>query len=379
VDAALSTEPGSYKANLNLATLEYRNGNFKAARHILSRLLHDDPSHRFSANAWSLLGLACDKLGEFETAFGAFVEANRRVLNADDAQRVGDESARQLASIGALREWFTQEKVADWGRRTSVDDLPTPVFLVGFPRSGTTLLDQILHAHSAVRTLEEKPTLTKMTTDFLDGKNRGENRLQALSHLTGKQIAFYRSDYWERVCRVLGTYDKGSVIVDKLPLNIVWLGLIYCFFPDAKVIVALRDPRDVALSNFMQLFQLNRSMYHFLSLEGTAAFYGAVMDLYHHYRSVLPLNRIEIRYEDLVHHTASELVRLIDFLGLNWEDGILEFHGAAKQRKITTPSYRQVVKPIYRQAVGRWRNYRKHLQPVLPELAPFVKAFGYDD
>jgi Flp pilus assembly protein TadD len=375
VAAALQLEPKSYEANLNQATLEYRSGNYEAARRILAKLLREDPSHKFFAETSSLLGLVYDKLGDFNAAFGAFLEANRCVLNSHDADFFSHESVRQLAFITRLRKWFTSEKIAVWATDLPVDGLSVPVFLGGFPRSGTTLLEQILNAHSKVTTIEERPTLTKITNDFVNE----ENSLDSLTSLSRKVIAAYRSDYWARVYPVEDSTEKRGMIVDKLPLNIIWLGLIYRFFPEAKVIVALRDPRDVTISSFMQNFRLNRSMYHFLTLEGTAKFYAVVMDLYLHYRRILPLDFIEVRYEDLVFNTESEMRRLIDFLGLAWEDKVLRYYLTAKQRKITTPSYKQVIKPIYQESIARWINYRRWLEPVLPHLNRFVKALGYNE
>jgi hypothetical protein len=119
-------------------------------------------------------------------------------------------------------------------------------------------------------------------------------------------------------------------------------------------------------------------MYHFLTMEGTAMFYVAVMDLYLHYLKVLPLKFLEIRYEDLVSDTVTEMRKMLEFMDLGWEEQILNYSVAAKERKISTPSYRQVIEPIYREAVARWVNYRNWLEPVLPVLEPLVKELGYD-
>lgn len=374
VDHAIRLQPTSYKAKLNLASLEYRDERYEEARSILEELLEGDPSHESFPRAAHLMGLVCDKIGHFEKAFKAFLEGNRYVLNSSEAALFEEASMKQLSSVEYLRRWFSSENISLMDNYVPMKDVRQPVFLVGFPRSGTTLVDQILNAHSSVRTIEEKSTLAEITGDFFEN----ENRLEELISLSGEEIDNYRLRYWEAVNNELKGEEQPSLIVDKLPLNIIWLGLIYRFFPDARIIVALRDPRDVTISNFMQDYKLNRSMYHFLTLESTATFYAAVMDLYIHYRKVLPMEFLEIRYEDLVFGTVSEIRKVLDFLNLSWEERILNYYAAAKQRRISTPSYKQVVKPIYREAVARWVNYGSWLEPVLPVLEPVVKELGYD-
>ncbi|MDY6839505.1 MAG: sulfotransferase [Thermodesulfobacteriota bacterium] len=374
VDNAIRLQPNSYKARLNLATLEYRDERYEEACSILAKLLEEDPSHPSFPRAASLMGLACDKLGHFERAFKSFLEGNHYISNSSEAGLLEEASMKHLNSIEYLRRWFSSENISAMDNYVPLRDDRQPVFLVGFPRSGTTLVDQILAAHSSVRTIEEKPTLAEITGDFFEN----ENRLQALISLSTEEIDNYRLRYWERVNNELKGEEQPVVTVDKLPLNIIWLGLICRFFPQAKVIVALRDPRDVIISNFMQDYELNRSMYHFLTLETTATFYAAVMGLYIHYREVLPMECLEIHYEDLVFDTVSEIRRILDFLNLSWEEPILNYHAAAKERKICTPSYKQVVKPIYTEAVARWVHYRSWLEPVLPVLKPVLKILGYD-
>lgn len=164
-----------------------------------------------------------------------------------------------------------------------------------------------------------------------------------------------------------------------MPLNIVHLGLVRRIFPQAKIIVALRDPRDVVLSCFMQSFAPNDAMVHFNQINRAADLYVAIMENYLVQRDFLGLDMFDYRYEDLVAEPAKAAGSVLDFLGLPWQDSVLDFHSRKRDRLVMTPSYQDVREAVYSRAVARWRNYQDQLSPVLDRLAPFVKAFGYEE
>ena len=164
-----------------------------------------------------------------------------------------------------------------------------------------------------------------------------------------------------------------------MPLNIAHAGLIHRLFPEAKFILALRDPRDCVLSCFMQTFLPNDAMANFLTLEDAAKFYDFVMDLWKQYEGMLPLTVHRVRYEDVVSNFDESVRSLLQFLGLPWDDAVSHYQDTAmKREQIRTPSYHQVVQPIYKRASGRWLNYRIQIQPVLGILEPWAKQFGYE-
>ena len=171
---------------------------------------------------------------------------------------------------------------------------------------------------------------------------------------------------------------EDRLLLDKLPLNLVETGLINVLFPDAKIIVALRDPRDVCLSCFMQGFDLNIGMVNFLWWERTVELYANVMDLWLHVREMLTLPFIEVRYEDTVRDLEGQARRMLDFLGLEWDDRVIRFYEAARKKAILTPSFAAVTKPVHTGAIGRWRNYAGPVERVAGTLQPYIKAFGYD-
>jgi hypothetical protein len=236
----------------------------------------------------------------------------------------------------------------------------------------------MLDAHPAVKTLEEK--------DAIDVVRRRIHAMpggypDALATLSAGELADLRGLYWAEVAGHLGGAAASALLVDKMPLNSIEAGLIHRLFPRARFLLALRHPADVVLSNFMQAFKPNAAMVQFGSLAAAARFYAGVMALWQQYRRVLPLSVLTVRYEDLIADVEGETRRILAFLDLPWSADVLAYRERAEARPIATPSYHQVVEPVYRRAVGRWRNYRPFFEEAdaLSPLAPFIAAFGYDD
>jgi hypothetical protein len=254
----------------------------------------------------------------------------------------------------------------------------TPVFLVGFPRSGTTMTEQILAAHSGIITLEERHFVEAVRYEWARIVGANPDIGWMADQLDAEHILQLRSFYREKVESDLEAPIGSATVIDKLPLNIMHIGLINLIFPDAKIVVAIRDPRDACLSCFMQDFELNSAMIHFLSLEQTVEFYTQVMGAWLHFRDIVSLSQLVVRYEDIVQNLEREARQLIDFIGLDWEPGILQFHQKAKNRVILTPSYTAVTEPVHARAIGRWRNYRQQFNPLMPRLEPFIDEFGYE-
>ncbi|CAK9039529.1 Uncharacterized protein aq_1088 [Durusdinium trenchii] len=197
--------------------------------------------------------------------------------------------------------------------------------------------------------------------------------------MTDEKVNSYRKKYWTRAREEIRNASiSGELVIDKLPLNTILLGLIYRLFPDAKVIFALRDPRDVVLSCFQQRFGMNAAMFQLLKLDSAAMYYDQVMSLAEVYRARLPLNLHVVRYEDVVGDIKKTVSDLLGFLGLEWEDGILEYRNQAHNRWISTPSSEQVIQPLYGSSIGKWRNYQRHMETIMPILEPWVEKYGYN-
>ena len=206
--------------------------------------------------------------------------------------------------------------------------------------------------------------------EFLSGPGGVERLAATVSDL----LAPYRESYWSRARQFVPDL-AGKVFVDKYPLATIRLPLMSKVFPEAKIIFALRDPRDVVLSCFRRAFKMNASMYEFTSLETAARFYDAVMSAGEVYLARLPLKVHRLRYEDLVADFEDEGRALCEFLGVEWTPALENF--AATDRALATPSSPQVARGLYSEGVGQWRNYARELEPVAPILGPWIAKFGY--
>ncbi|HSC48408.1 MAG TPA: sulfotransferase, partial [Gammaproteobacteria bacterium] len=354
-DRALEVEPREPVANLTRAQLDLRAGRMAEAAARLREVLADPAlTPRNRAVAAGRLGAAYDRLGEPEAAWQQFMAAKKALQGTFASQPGGTYG---IAAATLMHRYLDRLP----------DGLPPiqgtmPVFLVGFPRSGTTLLDQMLSGHPGIEVLEEKATLW----DFLSEFAAGDAALERLARVGDAELEPWRRRYWQRVRDFMPGRDPQRLFVDKMPLNSLYMPLIHRLFPGARFLFALRDPRDVVLSCCMQTFTLNEAMRHFQSLDETARYYAAVMSV-GAAAAVRLQDRVHlIHYEDVVADTESAARRLLEFLELPWEANVLDFQRTARAKRISTPSYHQVVEPIYTRARARWRRYEHQLAPVLP-------------
>jgi hypothetical protein len=317
------------------------------------------------------VGEARDRLDDAHAAFEAFTAANLILLEEHGALLQASHLLYHPDGVQRMARLVAESDVSTW-RAPASFATPAPVFLVGFPRSGTTLLDQILSSHSRIVCIEEKEHFA----NALAGVIGDADKLARFAELSDAEIEAARGDYWRRV-REEGPIAADAIVVDKLPLNIVVLPLIKRVFPDAKLIFALRDPRDVILSCYQQRFGMNAAMAQFLELGRAGAYYQVVMNLFELCRARLGFDLLQVRYEDVVADLEGAARQLTDFLSVPFEPAMLAFSERARQRDINTPSLRQVIEPIYARSVGRWRRYSDDLAPILPLLAPWVQRYGY--
>lgn len=251
----------------------------------------------------------------------------------------------------------------------------SPVFVVGFPRSGTTLLEQMLDAHPGLCAMDEQPFLQQLA-ELLD--RRGVAWPDGLARLGQDECDALRADYLQRVRGVV-ELGPGQRLVDKNPLNLLRLPLIRRLFPQAPVILALRHPCDVLLSCYMQSFRSPAFAVLCADLERLADGYAEAMAHWDYHARALPGPVLELRYEDLVAAPADAAARLGQFLRLDDAGPLLGFQQHARAKGyISTPSYAQVVEGIHRGALGRWQTYRRQFAPVMASLQPWLQRWGYD-
>lgn len=351
------------------AQLASRDKDDRTARELLEKMPESGLTAAITKGRLSLLGRSCDRLGEHAAAFGWFQRANDFVKASPEASRWNAKTYRD--EIDALIGSYADVSEKPWTDAGS--DGEAPVFLVGFPRSGTTLLDTILRSHPDIVVLEEMQMVFRMR-ELLDGLADRE-RLAALGE---GEISGLRDAYMTELRRQLGGETGRSLVIDKLPLNIVHAGLIHRVFPSAKFVFAVRHPCDCVLSCFMQNFKLNNPMANFLDLESSAVLYDQVMRLWSAYREAFDLNVHELVYEDLVIDMEGVVTPLLDFLDLGWDERMRDYRETALARgRINTPSYNQVTEKLYDRASGRWEGYKDQMEPALPLLMPWAEKFGY--
>jgi tetratricopeptide (TPR) repeat protein len=361
LEALIAAAPPSPERGFLHAWLLRRRGRFAEAL----PLAEAAPASISPLRRAQLLGELYDRLGEPPRAFAAFAEMNR-IARAALPPRDGPDYRGELAARAAL---LTPARVAAWTPVEVAPVPPAPVFIVGFPRSGTTLLDTLLMNLPDLHILEELPAI-----DAVEAALGGDERLAALS---SAEAGALRASYFAAL-EGLSPPEPGQRIVDKFPLHMARMPLIHRIFPDAKIVFAARHPCDAVLSCFMANFQLNRAMVSFTDLEEAALLYDAVLDLWTRATGLLPIAVHTIRYENMVADLEGEMRGLLDFLGIGWDPGVLDNRGAAGRRDyIRTASYAQVAEPIYARAAGRWESYRAQLAPVLPILAPWAERLGY--
>lgn len=365
-NVALRLDPANASARLTLARVKVREKDFAGAEAVAASILQLPKANTETRiQALGLIGDARDHRDDARGAFEAFTIANQMTLQAHRAWLDASERLYHPDSVRRMGEVVARVDVSAWAAPTNGR---SPAFLIGFPRSGTTLLDQILSSHGEIVCLEESEHFGEALSEVLAGAARAF----LPETFTADEIERIRDGYWRRV-----DAPADAVVVDKFPLNIVVLPLIKRVFPNAKIIFAMRDPRDVVLSCYQQRFAINAAMVQFLELDRAGAYYDLVMSLMDRCRERLDLNLHQIRYEDVVGDLEMAARELCRFLGVGFEPRMLNFNETALRRDIATPSARQVIQPLYNRSIGRWRRYEEELTPALPVLAPWAKRFGY--
>jgi len=375
---ALALEPNAINGHMAIARADLIEGDAdSAARRTTKLLARSDVGDESRIAALDLRADVFDKLGQYSQAFADY-EARNEIL----AQRYGplmrqSETERPIEYVRRLLAYFSETSAEPWARSASRDSLGSRtvrrhVFLVGFPRSGTTLLEKALAGHPEIVTLEEVDHLGVAGRHLLSS-NAG---LSGLANLPAAAAETCRQTYWNAVRKTLGESLLGRVLVDKLPLHTPSLPLIAKLFPDAKILFALRDPRDVVFSCFRRRFRMNAAMFEFLKLTGAAQYYDKTMRLANVYRQLLPLGIYRVRHEDVVADFDGEIKKILDFVGADWNPAVSDFSERAKAKRIT-PSDPQLARGLNANGIGQWRNYQSQLSPVLGVLEPWAREFGY--
>lgn len=353
------------------ATLDMRARDHAAAQRSAAAALELQPHVQAEANIQFMLATIADKEKDPARAMAHLERAH--AIQFRLAEDVVPEMAHSNAEpLQVASKWL---EAGQCGFAADAGPDRSPVFIVGFPRSGTTMLEQMLDAHPGYASMDERATLQRCIERM---QAQGVEYPYGLDALSAAQVEELRQVYWSEVAKVV-ELEPGQVLVDKNPLNMLRLPMITRLFPRAKIILALRHPCDVLLSCYMQNFRSPAFMVLCSSLERLARSYVNAMRFWIHHQPLLAPDLLVLRYEDTVGDFPAQVQRIAGFLGIADSGFLAGFssHAAAKGY-ISTPSYSQVVEPVNSRAVGRWQPYAHWLRPALPILQPVADHWGYD-
>ncbi len=372
VEECLAIDPHDEQARYLSALLDFRTDKLAEAERTLCELLAREPGHEYVRYAARhVLAEVLDRTGRFDEAMRHLMEA-KKIMRAllpdpDSLIHIYDNTVKENHADAErpkdfLRKWA---KTFPESKRLTIQPL---AFLGGHPRSGTTLLEQILDAHPGIAAADEPLIFNFGLYPAFKGSNP----------LTTPRLNILRRNYMNGLLGVLGDTAKGKLLVDKNPSPTANLPVWLQVFPELRVIIALRDPRDVVISCYFQNLPLNAISLNFLSIERIARHYVDLMAVWLTVREWENFAWIETHYEDTVADVEKEGRRITEFLGLAWAEEQASFNERRGKKKLYAPTYHDVTRPIHSRSVARWRSYEKYIEPVLPILEPFCRAFGYD-
>ena len=378
VEECLSRHPHDPRALYYRAFLQHRQGQNDEAAAALRELTHR--SHlelNLKVSIYHLLGVVMDALGQYDEALRMLAEAKSHTRKMADTDALLRDYTKWDRWRRELLASLTPETIRRW-REEARPDAPALAFLGGHPRSGTTLMEQILGAHPQVRAFDEPEAFPTEILDALCPAQalRGLS-LTDLDGLSAARRADLRGRYFKSLMREVPDGSVSGIFLDKNPSPTNSLHLWLRLFPELKVIIALRDPRDVVLSCYLQNLPLNPATVNFLSLERAAQHYADLMDVWLRFRELGGFDWIEMRYHEVVANPEAEGRRVTEFLGLPWHPQQAEHQEIARKKILHSPTYFEAARPVYKQAVERWPNYARALAPLQERLAPYCRAFGY--
>jgi tetratricopeptide (TPR) repeat protein len=371
VQECLAIDPKDDQARYFAAVLDRREGHIQEAERGLRDLLASDPSHPFVRYAARYeLAQVLDRTERFDEAMAQLKEAKEIVLALADAKlllRSYDQSAESIRRFTASQPKNIIDTWAKYFPLRKREAIPPLAFLGGHPRSGTTLLERILDAHPEVAAVDEPAAFLEVLQPEFHKSNE----------LSSARVNVLRRMYIQALRDDLGAEAGGKTLIDKNPSPTARLPVWLRVFPELRVLIALRDPRDVLLSCYFQNIPLNSTNVNFLTFERLAKHYGDLMGIWLAVREWPGFAWIETRYEDVVADLPKEGRRVTEFLGLQWHPDQEQFYDKSGGKQLYSPTYQDVTRPVYNRSVARWRAYEKHLAPILPALEPFCRSLGY--
>jgi tetratricopeptide (TPR) repeat protein len=377
IEDCLRADPDYLEANLFKARLLRRMKDEPASESLLRELAGNDQAHPMvRAQAWAELAQMHDRREEYDEAMQAMLQCKEILLRHETAMR--QEADRVLRHLRGLADSLTAEHFQRWVQTAQQFPPKKVAVLSSFPRSGTTLLEQVLDTHSALVSSDEREAFARdiFPAMWLTPATPAPTA-EVFDKIPAERLSVLRERYLAYMEAALNEPIGDRIHLDKNPtLTLVLPGFLR-LFPEARVLIALRDPRDTILSCFMQYLPLNPNSVCFLTLERAAERYAVDMGVWRKLREIIASPWLEVRYEDTVANLEKETRRALEFLELPWEREVLSYRERLANKAVGSPTYEAVSQPLYTRAVGRWKNYQKFLEPCLPTLRPFIEAFGY--
>ena len=372
LDKADEQFPDDLGVRLTRAVLLGRMRRYDEALAIIDTMAGDEGG--LGPNELLEKGRLLDQLGRYDDAWAAFTEGKRLGRELSGQTYLDHEADAQ---IERLRNFFTAGRLRLIPRARPRSDVPQPIFILGFPRSGTTLVEQTLSAHPKIAAGDELPLIHEIAAIMPRMLASPLGYPEALAELwMGDQREGLDNlrDYYLQKVQQMGILRGGATrFTDKMPLNETHLGLIALLFPEAPLIHVLRHPLDIMVSAFSN--QFTHGFFCAYDLQTAARHYVRVMDLVQHYRTEMSLRYLPIRYEDIVQDQEASVRAMLAFADETFSKACLTFH--KNRRYAHTASYAQVAEPLYRRSVYRHRHYLKHLEPVIPILRRVIERLGY--
>jgi len=378
IESCLRAAPDYLEAELFRASLLRRLKDEAAADAVLRKLAaQEDADPLVRAQAFATIAQMLDRNGDYDGTMSSMLECKKIMMTAEGP--LLKESETLQGHLRRLAESLTPAHFQRWVEAGRQFPQPKMAVLAGFPRTGTTLLEQVLDSHPGLVSSDEREAFGR---DIFPAMWLTETTpvptAEALDSIPSERLANQRARYLNYMGAALDQPIGDRVHLDKNPTMTLLLPGMLRLFPETKLIIALRDPRDVIVSCFMQYLPLNTNSVCFLTLERTARRYAHDMSVWLKLREIIPTPWLEVRYEDCVADLEHQARRTLEFLGLPWDPNVLQYRERLKSKSVSSPTYEAVSKPLYTSAIGRWKHYEKYLEPCFSILEPFVKAFGYD-
>jgi tetratricopeptide (TPR) repeat protein len=378
VARAAQIDPKDPRVRMEEAALSRLRGNVQEAESLFRELLANTGSGvSVRIRAFYDLAAILDGDGRYDEAMTALLEA--KALLRPHAGPFAATLQHMQNRAKEMEQTITTAVMDRW--RADADKLQPLrriALLCGHPRSGTTLLEQVLDAHSDVTSAEE----TKMMHDdaylpLIRDFPEGTSILQALDSVAPGLVSHARENYFRCMELFLRRQIGGRLLLDKNPAVNLMIPMVVRVFPETKFLVALRDPRDVVVSCFMQALPLTPISSAYLSIDSAVNQYVNVMGFWLEMAPRMAGRWMYVRYEEMVEDLPAVARSVLGFLGLDFEENVLKFYEHARTKRVNSPSHADVKKPLYKTAVGRWRNYQKYLEPYMGRLEPLLKAFNF--